>query len=141
MTSFFSFIVAAFTRIDLLAIHPQLRLLFRASAGAFFSLHCLIYKVHTVLNGSLLFYHTRIRLSSTFFKNFSNFIRELPQQLFYLTTSSRACQELFSSFFFRLARPQQQPVQVTTFRGACQVLSFESFRGSLQQLPAPQQLA
>ena len=84
MTSFFSFIVAAFTRIDLLAIHPQLRLLFRASAGAFFSLHCLIYKVHTVLNGSLLFYHTHIRLSSAFFKTFQTSFESCLSNFFIL---------------------------------------------------------
>ena len=39
-------------------------------SGAFFSLRCLIYKVHAVPGGTLLLYKTSSRLSRTFFKSF-----------------------------------------------------------------------
>ena len=100
MTSLLLFYSCCFHENWLLAIHPQLRLLFRASAGAFFSLHCLIYKVHTVLNGSLLFYHIHIRLSSTFFK-FSfqtSFAAAVATFSFYHT--QKCLSRTFFKFFF-----------------------------------------
>ncbi|WP_298021456.1 hypothetical protein, partial [uncultured Dysosmobacter sp.] len=43
-------------------------------SGAFFSLRCLIYKVHAASGGTLLLYRTSSRLSRTFFKSFLTFI-------------------------------------------------------------------
>ena len=48
---------------------------FKRPSGAFFSLRCLIYKVHAVPVGTLLLYSTSFRLSSTFFKSFWRPIR------------------------------------------------------------------
>ena len=39
-------------------------------SGAFFSLRCLIYKVHAVPGGTLLLYSISFRLSRTFFRSF-----------------------------------------------------------------------
>ena len=71
-------------------------------SGAFFSLRCLIYKVHAVLGGTLLLYQTSFRLSRTFFRKFFD-ARSVSyhQQLFKFTIPFSLCQELFSKFFRR----------------------------------------
>ena len=70
-------------------------------SGAFFSLRCLIYKVHAASGGTLLLYMTSFRLSRTFFKVFWLFpVRRCTQQLFYCITLSSVCQEVFQLFLF-----------------------------------------
>ena len=103
--SFILFIVAAFGRIDSLPTHPQLHDLFseflpkRDPSGAFFSLRCLIYKVHAVSGGTLLLQQTSFRLSRTFFRSFRPAIRFAQQQLRQNNISFAVCQLLFSRFF------------------------------------------
>ncbi|WP_418725527.1 hypothetical protein, partial [Dysosmobacter sp.] len=43
-------------------------------SGAFFSLRCLIYKVHAAPGGILLLYQVSLHLSTTFFFFFSKFL-------------------------------------------------------------------
>ena len=81
---------------------------FKHPSGAFFSLRCLIYKVHAVPGGTLLLYSTSSRLSRTFSRSFlTSDPFSYQQQLFKFTTFTKLCQELFSKFLafgFRVRR-------------------------------------
>ena len=102
--SFILFIVAAFGRIDSLPTRPQLHDLFSEflpksyPSGAFFSLRCLIYKVHAVSGGTLLFYQTSSRLSRTFFKVFDVRSAQYRSNFFSLTRTSQLVKYFFQSF-------------------------------------------
>ena len=75
----FYFLVAAFWRIDYAILTHNFgshRFPMRP-AGAFFSLRCLIYKVHAVFGGTLPLYEIHSRLSSTFFKFFEKLLFHL----------------------------------------------------------------
>ena len=78
----------------------------RLPSGAFFSLRCLIYKVHAVLGGTLLILAHRLSLVKNFFQVlFGSFdVFNAVQQLFHVITSDSVCQELFS-FFSNFAVP------------------------------------
>ena len=71
----------------------------KLTSGAFFSLRCLIYKVHAAPGGTLLLYRTFRSLSRTFFKVFWHFLVELyQQQPFYFITFKARCQLPFLLF-------------------------------------------
>ena len=69
-------------------------------SGAFFSLRCLIYKVHAVPGGTLLILQNLIEFVKYFFQKFFD-ARSVSyhQQLFKFTIPFSLCQELFSKFF------------------------------------------
>ena len=81
---------------------------FKRPSGAFFSLRCLIYKVHAVPGGTLLLYSTSFRLSSTFFKSFWRPIRFRISSNFLSLPHSRSFVKNFfqklSTFRFRVRR-------------------------------------
>ena len=118
---------------------------FKLPSGAFFSLRCLIYKVHAVPGGTLLLYKTSSRLSRTFFRRFlTSDPISYDQQLFKFTTLRKLCQELFSEVFeLSLLCRMRQLFYVTTSCVYCQVLfSFSLCRSahrgdSLIRLPYP----
>ena len=70
-------------------------------SGAFFSLRCLIYKVHAVPGGTLLILQNLFEFVKYFFQKFFDiFVLILRfQQLFEFTIPFSLCQELFSKFF------------------------------------------
>ena len=75
-------------------------------SGAFFSLRCLIYKVHAVPGGTLLRNIVIILNFIPFVKNFFQKFFDARsvsyhQQLFKFTIPFSLCQELFSKFFRR----------------------------------------
>ena len=97
---------------------------FKRPSGAFFSLRCLIYKVHAVPGGTLLLYSTSFRLSSTFFKSFWRPIRfRISSNFLSLPHSRSFVKNFFSEVFgFLLSRHTRQLFYVTTSCGHCQVL-------------------
>ena len=114
-----------------------------SNSGAFRSLHCLIYKVLVPLRFALgsvaehsLSYHRSFGLSSTFFDFFQNlfFVPGSPEpvarKLGYSTTSSRACQVLFSTFskiFFVLTRRRASRSKAWLVYHSSQLLSSPFF--------------
>ena len=118
---------------------------FKRPSGAFFSLRCLIYKVHAVPGGILPLYQTSFRLSSTFFKVFWRPIRFcISSNFLSLPHSWSFVKNFFSEVFdFSLSRQTRQLFYLTTSRGRCQVLfSFplcrSAHRGdSLVRIPRP----
>ena len=108
-------------------------------SGAFFSLRCLIYKVHAVPGGTLLLYSISFRLSRTFFQKFltpgpsrirSNLFRlphfSLAVKSFFLSLSAAAHHRADS--FVRIPNP---PSLVNTF---FPLFSFFLFRPLLLSL-------
>ena len=94
-------------------------------SGAFFSLRCLIYKVHAVSGGTLLLYSASSRLSRTFFQKFStlsphcfrsNFL-SLPHHL-------RFVKNFFSKFFRRSVSIWPLSPPLSRRRGAHRADSF-----------------
>ena len=81
---------------------------FQRPSGAFFSLRCLIYKVHAVPGGTLLLYSTSSRLSRTFFKVFWLPIRFRISSNFLSLPHSRSFVknffQKFLAFHFRVRR-------------------------------------
>ena len=70
-------------------------------SGAFFSLRCLIYKVHAVPGGTLLILQNLFEFVKYFFQKFLTFSIQYCnfQQLFQFTTIRSLCQELFQKVF------------------------------------------
>jgi hypothetical protein len=77
-------------------------------SGAFFSLHCLIYKVHAALSGTFFILPNQLPFVKNFFQLFLTRSRLIfgccrlafvLAELVYLTRFSAPCQELFFSLF------------------------------------------
>ena len=94
-------------------------------SGAFFSLRCLIYKVHTTWCWTLLIITCCLSLVKNFFQVFSQVSDVFchRQQLLHLTTSCGRCQELFSNpFSSPTTCRRQQLFKFSTRSGHCQDL-------------------